>query len=216
MKVICVDLNNEYKFNLAISKAVQCLKEGKIIIYPTDTVYGLGCDALNERAVEKILKIKKREMGKPLSVMVRNVAMAQKIAFIDRQKKDIIERLLPGPYTLILSGAKNIPEVVTGGNSSLGIRIPDHPITKKLSESFENPIITTSVNIAKAAPISDPFKIVEIFKDKNDRPDLVLDYGKIKNAQPSIVIDIAKKTPQILRSGTRKLREIKELLDKLK
>lgn len=216
MKVICVDLNDEYKFNLAISETVRCLKEGGIIVYPTDTIYGLGCDALNEKAVEKIFKIKKRDIGKPFSIIIKNIAAAKKIAFIDKQKEEIIKKLLPGPYTLILPGAKNIPGAVISIDNSIGIRIPNHPVTKKLSENFENPIITTSVNITEKAPINDPFKIVETFKERDDQPDLILDCGKIGSAQPSIVVDITRKSPQVLRSGARNLGEIKELLEKLK
>jgi L-threonylcarbamoyladenylate synthase len=216
MKVIYVDLNNKYKFDLAITETVKHLKEGNVIVYPTDTLYGLGCDARNVKAVEKILKIKKRESGKPLSVMIRDIAMAKKIAFVDRQKEDIMKKLLPGPYTLILPGAKNMPETVTGRNNSIGIRIPDNPVTRRLCENFENPIITTSVNIASEVPINDPFKIVEIFKEQESQPYLILDCGKIKDAKPSIAVDLTQKSPQILRSGTRNLVEIKELLDKLK
>lgn len=216
MRVVYIDFNDEYKFDLAVTEAVKFLKAGKVIVYPTDTVYGLGCDALNEEAVEKILKIKKRDSGKPFSVIIKDITAVKKIAFVDRQKEDIMGRLLPGPYTLILPGVKNVPKMVTASANSIGIRIPEHPLTKKISEKFENPIITTSVNIAKEAPMNDPFKIVERFKEQEEQPDLVLDCGKIENNQPSVVIDITRKSPQILRSGARSLREIKELLEKLK
>jgi L-threonylcarbamoyladenylate synthase len=216
MKVVYIDLNDKYKFDLAVAEAVKFLKEGKIIVYPTDTIYGLGCDALNEKAVERIIKIKKRNSGKPFSVIIKDIATSKKISFVDRQKEDIMKKLLPGPYTLILPGVKNIPKVVTGNANSIGVRIPNYELTKKLSEKFKNPFITTSVNIAKESPINDPFKIVERFKEQGIQPDLILDCGKIKNTQPSVVIDVTRKSPQILRSGARSLGEIKELLEKLK
>jgi L-threonylcarbamoyladenylate synthase len=216
MKIIRVDNIDEYKIGRAVEEAADFLRQGKIIVYPTDTVYGLGCDALNEKAVEKINKIKKRSDGKPLSIIIRNIEEAKKFAFVDKQKKDIMKKLLPGPYTLILPGVKNVPKVVTGNANSIGVRIPDCELTKKISEKFENPFITTSVNIAKENPINDPFKIVERFKEQDEQPDLVLDCGKIENTQPSVVIDITRRSPQILRSGARSLGEIKELLEKLK
>ncbi len=216
MRVIYVDLNDKYKFDLAISEAVKFLEAGKIIVYPTDTIYGLGCDALNEGAVKKIFAIKKRDAGKPLSVMVKNISQIKEIAFADREKEKIAASVFPGPYTLIFPGPRNVPKIITGGQNSIGIRIPDNLITKNISQRFKNPIVATSVNLSGEEPLNDPFKIAEYFKNKDFAPDLILDCGKIKNARPSIVVDLTRRSPQILRSGTRSLGEIKELLEKLK
>ncbi len=216
MKVIYIDLNNENKLDLAISEAVKYLKEGKVIIYPTDTIYGLGCDALNENAVKKIFEIKKRKVGKPLSVIVKDISKIKEAAFIDKEKEKIAANIFPGPYTLVFPRPRNIPKTVTGGKNSIGIRVPDNKICQEIAKLFPNPIVTTSVNLSGEEALSDPFKIVDYFKDKGIVPDLILDCGKIKDAQSSIVIDLTRKSPQILRSGTRNLREIKELLEKLK
>lgn len=215
MKVIYVDRSDKYKFDLAISEAVQCLKEGKIIVYPTDTIYGLGCDALNEKAVRKIFAIKKRDKNKPVSVIVKDIDSIKKIAFLDNKTKSVAEKLLPGPYTLIFPGPKNIPEIITGGKNSIGIRIPNNKICQEIVKTFTNPIVTTSVNLSGEESLNDPFKIVDHFKSKDLVPDLVLNCGKIKKAQPSIIVDLTKKSPQILRSGTRSLKEVMELLEKL-
>ncbi len=216
MKVIYLDLKDKSKPDLAIAETVKYLKEGKIIVYPTDTIYGLGCDALNEKAVKKIFEIKKRDAGKPLSVIVKNISKIKEIAFVDKEKEKIAGNVFPGPYTLIFPGPKNIPKLITGGKNSIGVRIPNHPLIKKLAENFENPVITTSVNISGEDSLNDPFKIVEYFKRKNTAPDLIFDCGKIKNARPSIVVDLTQKSPQILRSGARSPGEIKELLEKLR
>jgi len=215
MKVVFTDLNDEYKMGLAIKEAVSFLKEGKIIIYPTDTIYGLGCDALNEKAVEKIFQIKERNDSNPFSVIVKDIEAIKKIAFVDENRENIARKLLSGPFTLIFPGAKNVPKIVTGGKDSIGIKIPNHLITQKISDKFKNPVITTSVNISGEEPLSDPFKIVDYFKERDFRPDLILDSGKIKNAKPSVVIDITKENPQIVRSGMLNLEEIKKLLQKL-
>jgi L-threonylcarbamoyladenylate synthase len=215
MKIAYLGSQDENKIDLAVREAVNFLQEGRAIVYPTDTLYGIGCDAFNEKAVSEVLKIKKRDSGKPLSVIVKNVEAIKKIAFVDKAREQIANELLPGPFTLIFPGVKHVPEIVTGGENSIGIRIPDHPITRKLAEQFENPIITTSVNMSGEKPINDPFAIAEYFKTLEDRPELILDYGKIVNAHPSVVIDITQKRPQIMRTGMMSVEEIRELLEKL-
>lgn len=216
MRIIYVDFENTDKLDLAISEAVKFIREGKIIVYPTDTIYGIGCDALNEDAVKKIFEIKKRDAGKPLSVIVKDISKIKEIAFVDKEKGKVAASIFPGPYTLVFPGPRNIPKMITGEKNSIGIRIPDNLITKNISQHFKNPIVTTSVNLSGEEPLNDPFKIAEYFKNKNFAPDLILDCGKIKNARPSIVVDLTRKIPQILRSGTRNLQEIMELLNKLK
>jgi L-threonylcarbamoyladenylate synthase len=215
MKVAYLGSQDESKIDLAIREAVNCLRSGEVIVYPTDTIYGLGCDALCEKAVEKILKIKEREKNGPLSVIVKDIQTIKKIAFVDRLREQIANELLPGSFTLVFPGVKNIPGIVSGGRNSIGVRIPDHSITKKLSEKFENPIVTTSVNLSGGEPLSDPFTIVEYFKERQVGPDLVLDCGKIVDAYPSVVIDITQQRPQILRSGMMNVEEIRELLERL-
>lgn len=216
MRIIYVDFENADKLDLAISEAVEFLKAGKIIVYPTDTIYGLGCDALNKSAVKKIFAIKKRDAGKPLLVMVKDISKIKEISFIDKEKEKLATSIFPGPYTLIFPGPRNIPKLVTAGQNSIGIRIPDNLITKNISQYFKNPIVTTSVNLSGEELLNDPFKIAEYFKNRDFAPDLILDCGRIKDAKPSIVVDLTRKSPQILRSGARNLGEIKELLNKLK
>ena len=216
MKVINLDISDPIRFDLTIKEAVDCLKSGGVIVYPTDTIYGLGCDALNGKAVEKVLKIKKRKNNKPLSVMVRNAEEIKKYAYLDARNAKILRAILPGPYTLILPGAKKLSMVITGGSANVGIRIPSHPVTDKLTEFFENPIVTTSVNIAEKESLNDPFKIIDLFSKETFRPDLVLDFGKLKNTRPSTIIDLTHRNPQIIRSGMMSVQETIELLGKLK
>jgi tRNA threonylcarbamoyl adenosine modification protein (Sua5/YciO/YrdC/YwlC family) len=215
MKIAYISLQDENKMDAAIDEAVACLERGEVIVYPTDTVYGLGCDAMNALAVEKIFRLKSRDAGKPLSVIVKDLSAIKKLAFIDRIREEIVYELLPGPFTLIFPGVKNIPQIVTAGHNSIGVRIPDHPVTRKLSEKFAGPIITTSVNVSGNNPFNDPFIIVEYFKDLKDKPDLILDCGKIINSRPSVVIDVTQKRPQITRSGMMSVEEIRDLLEKL-
>lgn len=210
-----MDLQDENRLDAEIEEAVKFLRAGKVIVYPTDTLYGLGCDALNEAAVQKINAIKKRKELKPLSVIVKDVEEIKKYAFLSAKNKTILENLLPGAFTFILPGVKKIPALVVGGGNNLGIRIPDSLVTQKLAEKFENPIITTSVNIEGEEAMNDPFKIVDEFKAQFHSPDLVLDGGKIENPHPSVIIDISEKNPRIVRTGTMNVSETLGLLEKL-
>ncbi len=216
MKVIYIDLKNKEKIKMAVKEAVYYLEQGKIIVYPTDTIYGLSCDALNEQAVEKVYALKKRDRSKPLSVIVSDIEAIKKVAHVDGGTIRAAEKLLPGPYTLIYPAPRGFMKAVTGGKNSIGVRIPDNFICQELAKNFFNPIVTTSVNLSGEEALNDPFKIVEYFKEKNVAPDLILDCGKIKNAQPSMVIDLTRKNPQILRSGKRNIKEIMSILEKLK
>lgn len=210
-----MNINDTDHFEAGIQEAVRFLREGKTIVYPTDTVYGIGCDALNKQAVEKVAKIKRVKDSKPFSIMVPNLEEVKKYCFLGSTNKRILEKLLPGKFTFILPGAKNIPTAITGGGNNIGFRIPDHPVAQKLSEIFENPIVTTSANIAGEEPLNDPFKIVERFRDEKYQPDLILDFGKMEGSHPSVVVDISTTNPRILRSGMMNVQETLELLNKL-
>jgi L-threonylcarbamoyladenylate synthase len=215
VEFITLDLQDPNRLEAEIEEAVKFLRAGKVIVYPTDTLYGLGCDALNEAAVQKINAIKKRKDKKPLSVMVRDVQEVKKYAFLSAKHEKVLSEMLPGAFTFILPGVKKIPAIVTGGGTNIGIRIPDHPITRLLSERFENPIVTTSVNLEGEDPLNDPFKIVDKFKTQFHSPGLILDAGKIAEAHPSVVVDISGKQPRILRTGMMNVQETLALLTRL-
>lgn len=216
MKIIYLNPSKLEEVAAAAREAAKFLREGKIIIYPTDTIYGIGCDAQNNKAVEKIFRIKKREKNKPLSVIVENIEAINRITFFSVKTRKILEKFLPGPYTFILPGARNISRVLLAGGLNIGVRIPDSRVTQKIAEEFDGPVVTTSVNISGSEVLNDPFQMAEFFSRKREAPDLILDAGKSENFEPSMIIDLTRKHPQILRSGNRTAREVLELLDKLK
>jgi len=216
MQIIYLNPDNQEEIELAAEEAAKVLREGKIIIYPTDTIYGMGCDAENDQAVEKIFRIKKREKNKPLSVIVKDIEAVNRISFFSVKTRKVLEKFLPGPYTFILPGARNISRLLLAGELNVGVRIPDSLVTQKIMEKFGRPLVTTSVNISGAESLDDPFQMAEIFSRKREAPDLLLDAGKSKNSEPSMIIDLTRSHPQILRSGNRTAREVLELLDKLK
>ena len=214
MQIISLNINDSDRFEAGIQEAVDFLRAGKVIVYPTDTVYGIGCDALNEKAVLQVAKIKKVRETKLFSVIMRDLEEIKKHSFLGSTNKRILEKLLPGKFTFILPGVKNIPKAISE-NGTLGIRIPEHPVTQRLTELFENPIVTTSANVSGEDHLNDPFKIVDRFRDEKYQPDLILDFGRLESAHPSVVVDISTTQPRILRSGMMNVQETLELLTKL-
>ncbi len=187
-----VSLKDEY--NRAFEAAVKALREKKIIIYPTDTVYGIGGVATSKEVVDEIYRIKKRDKEKPLSVLVGNLQQLQK--FFKPSKEDLyyIYMRMPGPYTFILDAEAEIKKAV--GYERVGVRVPDNYFARKLALEVEAPIITTSANISgKEAPKS----VEEICNELKESVALVVDGGKAKHSEPSTVVDI--KAKKIIRKG---------------
>jgi len=162
------------------------IKQGKIFIYPTDTIYGIGCDATNKQAVEKIKQIKQRDKNKPLSIIAPSIKWIKQNCIIDN--KTNLNKYFPGPYTLILK-KKNFSFLSWVSNTdSLGIRIPDNEFTKQIQQS-NLPFITTSVNLS-GQPFSKSIK--EIPEDIKEQADIIIDNGEL-SGKPSILIINGKK-----------------------
>ena len=154
-----------------IEEILKEITEGKIFIYPTDTIYGLGCDAENKDSVEKIKKIKRRDIDKPLSVIAPSIEWIKENLTIDTN----LDKYLPGPYTIILK--KKNPDFLkhVSNTDSIGIRIPDNEFTKIIQNS-NKPFITTSVNLSGETAIK---SIKEIPKEIKDKIDIIIDSGKL-------------------------------------
>lgn len=194
MKLLKINQDNPEKNKLKI--AIDALKEGKAIVYPTDTVYGIGANALDIEAIEKVYRIKKRPLDKPISICVSKISSIKKIAYINKEVEKIIEQILPGPFTIILNKKENIPSILTTGSEKIGIRIPDNKICMELSKEF--PITTTSANLSgKDIPES----VDDILKQLDDTVDLILDAGICRHGIHSTVIDMTLNPPKIVRKG---------------
>ncbi|HEY7751899.1 MAG TPA: L-threonylcarbamoyladenylate synthase [Ignavibacteriaceae bacterium] len=181
-----------------IDKAVKVLKDGGIIIYPTDTVYGIGCDILNKSAIERIQEIKNNPDIKLLSFICPNLKDISKYAKVSDYAYKAMKRLLPGPYTFILPAAKQVPKKLWNKRKSVGIRVPDHKIAITLTEALGNPIISTSATNRKGEILFDPLEIKAVF---NSQVDLMLASGNL-NGTPSSVIDLTDDSPVIVREGS--------------
>ena len=181
-----------------LSKAITAIANGEIIVYPTDTLYGLGADIYNIDAVRKVFEVKKRPMDKPLSVAVSNIDELKKISLINNKILGLVETFLPGKLTLILIKKKCVPDIVTGGHDKVAIRIPNCEIALELLSKF-GPLTATSANIHG---VKTPGIISDIrmqFKKKDIA--VYLDIGRLEG-QPSTIVDMTGKKIKIVREGS--------------
>ena len=183
-----------------LKSAIGAIKDGKVIICPTDTVYGLLADVTNKKAVEKIFRIKKRSTKKPLPIFVKDIKMAKEIAVINEKQENILKEKWPGKFTFVLEQKSHTKtSLVWGKEKTIGLRIPNYKLVLELLKKINRPLTGTSANIS-GKPASIKIKeVLKQFKDKKHKPDLVLDAGNLKPNKPSKVIDLTSQKPKILR-----------------
>ena len=180
-----------------IAKAVDILKDGGIIAYPTDTFYGIGCDIMNKKAIEKIYKLKHRDQSKPFSFICSDLTNISQYAKVSNYAYKTMRRRLPGPYTFILEGSKLVPKIMLTKRKTAGIRVPAHEICLKLVEGLGNPIISTSASLPDGEFFNDPSLLHDHF---GANIDMVIDGGNV-TGEPSSVISLINDTPEIIRIG---------------
>ena len=180
-----------------INKAIEVLRKGGVIIYPTDTVYGIGCDIFNKEALERIFSIKNDSVNKLFSFVCSDLKDIARYARVSDYAYRTMKHLLPGPYTFILPAAKLVPKKLWSRRKTVGIRVPNHAVTLTLVKEFGHPIISTSTTNRKGEVLIDPFEIKNIF---NSQVDLMLASGNL-SGDPSSVIDLSAEVPEIIREG---------------
>jgi tRNA threonylcarbamoyl adenosine modification protein (Sua5/YciO/YrdC/YwlC family)/tRNA threonylcarbamoyl adenosine modification protein YjeE len=199
MKII--KLNNQ-NYQKTVQQAVDALKTGGLVIFPTETVYGIGADATNSTAINKLLDYKSRREGKPLSIAVVDQSMANKYVELNDQAKNLYRRFLPGPYTVVSRYKKGLAAGVASEFNTLGIRIPDHKLVIEMVKKLDQPITATSAN---ASGKKRPYTIDDILNNLSHKQknliDLIIDAGKLPPNEPSIVIDTTLSTPLTLRGN---------------
>jgi tRNA threonylcarbamoyl adenosine modification protein (Sua5/YciO/YrdC/YwlC family) len=192
-----IAINNRNPQLRLIRKAVEIIREGGIVIYPTDTVYGIGCDLFNKKGIERIYEIKRRDRRKPLSFVCADLKDISRYARVADKAYKIMRRLLPGPYTFILEASRIVPKTILPKRKTTGIRVPDNKICLALAAELGSPIISSSVKDQEGELLSDPRIIAELF---GKRVDVIIDGGIIA-AKPSSVISIINEEIEILREG---------------
>lgn len=190
-----------------IARAVEMLKAGKSVAYPTDTSYGLAVDATNTAAIRELYRIKERGFGKPVHVVIPSFAYASLIAKVTSPARRLFKKFLPGPFTLVLplkSRARGL-ELLSAGSGTIGVRMPNHPVALALVRKLGRPITTTSAN--PSAHLSGGYDsysardVFEQFKHKKRQPDLILDAGQLRTRKPSTIVALIGERVTILRQG---------------
>ncbi|OGS18519.1 MAG: threonylcarbamoyl-AMP synthase [Elusimicrobia bacterium RIFOXYA2_FULL_40_6] len=193
-----------------IELAAEAIKKGGTVIFPTETVYGIGVDALNPEAVKKVFEMKGRPQNNPLTI---HLAYKQDIIKIARNIPDyifkIIDKFMPGPLTIVLFKNKSVDDLVTAGRQTVGIRMPDHPVAYEFIKQSGSLIAAPSANFSSQ---KSPQSISEIPKGLLEKVDIALDSGPVSLGTPSTVVDFTVSPPKILRQGTIRMEDLQKFL----
>lgn len=180
-----------------IAKVVEVLQRGGVIAYPTDTCYGIGCDLLSKRAIERIYQLRQLGRNKPFSFICSDLKNISDYAKVSNYAYKTMRRMLPGPYTFILEGSKLVPKIMLTKRKTAGIRVPDHPICQALVQVLGHPILSASARASDEAIFEDGSLLHDHF---GNAIDLVID-GGIVPARPSSVISLIDDEPTVIREG---------------
>lgn len=181
-----------------VSQVVDCLKGGGVIVYPTDTTYGLGCDIFNTKGIKRIYQIKQRDVRKPFSFICSDLAEVSNYAQVSNFAFKVMKRHLPGKYTFVLDATRVVPNALITKQKTVGIRIPDNPIVHAIVRELGHPLVTTSANLSGEETPQDP---QDINDEMGRMVDMVVD-GGILMADGSSVISLLGDYPEILRQGS--------------
>ena len=196
-KNVLLDINPTNPQQRKIDMAVQILRRGGVIAYPTDTLYGIGCDIMNKKAIAKVYQIKQWPKNKPFSFICSSLKNISQYAKVSNYAYKTMKRLLPGPYTFILDGSNQVPKMMLTKRKTAGIRVPDNPICQALIETLGNPIISTTAATPDGELLNEPWLIDEHF---GKQLDLIIDGGPVIG-EPSSVISLIDDDPRVLREG---------------
>lgn len=199
-----ISLDPDYPEVWYLIDAVEIIRNGGVMAYPTDTVYGLGCDLFDKNSIERIYQIKKMPKKKDLSFICSDLKQVSEYTQVSNMAYRLMKRLLPGPYTFILPATHKVPRLMLNKRRTVGIRIPDNKICMALLEHLGNPIISTSLILDDDELMSDPFEIYDRYKSQID---VVIDGGILKS-EKSTVVDLTGNTPEIIREGKGDISEI--------
>ena len=201
--------------NIDYEEIERYLRAGKLIIYPTDTVYGVGGIIESEETIENIYKAKERNFKSPLIVLVSDMEKIEKIAYINEKNREKIEKLIkrfwPGGLTIILKRKDNVPDIMVSGGATVGVRMPEHEIALNIISRAGGMLPTTSANISGEAT---PKSYAELSEEFKSRVDIIVDGGECPIGSASTIIDMSDE-PKILRLGAISVEEIEKVIGKI-
>ena len=213
MKTKIVKIHREIDRFDDLGDIVDVLWNDGIIIYPTETFYGLGVNGLSRKAIRKVFRLKKRDPLKPISVVISDFSMLRRIVSeIPAYSRRLIQNFWPGPLTLVLKASSRLPEELKGEAGTVGVRLTSHGWVRTLVSKAGFPITATSANISGETEISDPEDVLKFFEGAVD---LIVDGGKAEGVLPSTVVDLSGEKPRLLREGAIPLNRIAKYLPSL-
>ncbi|ABG50090.1 translation factor SUA5 [Trichodesmium erythraeum IMS101] len=202
------ELHPDTPQNRRVEKIINDLKDGAVMLYPTDTVYAIGCDLYVKSAVEKVRQIKQLSNDKPLTFLCSSLSNIANYAVVNDSAYRIIKRLIPGPYTFVLPATKLVPRLVMSPKrKTTGIRVPNNQVCLTLLKALDNPIISTSANITSDAEGIAPIKVevvtgkAELFDCLENLVDIIVDDGSDSIYQVSTILDLTGHQPNLIRQG---------------
>jgi tRNA threonylcarbamoyl adenosine modification protein (Sua5/YciO/YrdC/YwlC family) len=188
-----------------VARAAEVLRKGGVAIIPTDTVYGLACGISHAKSIKRIYALKDMDPKKPLAILVGDMTTVGRYAKgVTTPYFRLLKRVLPGPYTFIFEATPEVPKIMLRKRRTIGVRMPDNPITLALLEELDEPLLTTSVRTPDDQWVIEP---VEVESTLDDRVDLVVDGGPLV-ATPSTVVDLSGNTPVLVREGKGNVDEL--------
>lgn len=197
-----LSINPDHPEPRKIQRALEVLEKGGLIAYPTDTVYGLGCDLMNKGAIERLYQVKGMQKQKSLAFICHDLSDISKYAVVDNSTYRTLKRHLPGPYCFILEATREVPKMVQTKQKTVGIRVPAHPVVTTLARELGRPIISSTAAFPGEDPLIDPTEIRDRFKGL----DLVLDVGA-GGSVPTTVIDLSQGHAIVVREGAGSVEE---------
>jgi len=210
-RVEILKIDTDYPEKEKMAKAANFIKKGKLVAFPTETVYGLGVAGLNSEAIKLLSQVKKRPKNKPISLLISDFNDIERLGKdIPQLAWKVIDKFWPGPLTIILLATDLVPQIIKGKNLTVGLRMPDNKIALSLIESAQSPIACSSANISGE---KEPTTAQELMANLKEKIDLIIDGGKTKLGLASTVLDLTGKTPIIIRNGVIHSKELLGVLN---
>jgi L-threonylcarbamoyladenylate synthase len=192
-----------------IEQIANGLKTGKLVVYPTETLYGLGANPFDEAAVKRVYMVKKRPFDMPLSIAVRDLSMLEELAVLDDNTRRLVAKFTPGPITILVTKKRNVPDILTSASMEIGVRIPNHPFALRLIEKC-GPIVSTSANLHSKP---NPTNADTAVQDIGPMIDVCVDCGPCRVGKPSTIVQLSGGGVEIIRHGAIPKEDIEEALN---
>lgn len=208
MSAIVYRLQEQTQYDEAVNAAARALRKGKLVVFPTETVYGIGCNALDADAVRNLYRAKQRPLDKPLLLHLHDLAQAEQLAYLEERARKLLAAFTPGPLSVITKKREIVPGEVTSGGETVGLRFPSNKLFLDLSKEAGVPIAATSANLSGFASAKDGKAAMELA----EIADIILDGGTCTYSVESTIISLVGKRPKLLRIGAIDKQTIEEVI----